>query len=198
MSTVLLTGFEPWKEFKTNPSQQIAERLNGQTIGGAQIVGLTLPVVFGEDTRLALRMIDELKPDLVLCLGLHAGRPCLDLERFAINLRSSDAGDSEHVIVASGPAAYFATLDIDRIGPAVARAGVPVQPHGYAGNFLCNHIMYQVLHHAATNGLTYQAGFIHLPQSSEAAATEGRMHQPSLSLDTILHGVRVAIEEALS
>lgn len=195
---IFLTGFEPFDAFKSNPSQQVVEQLNDETIGGVRIVGLTLPVVFGEDTRRVLPLIDELNPALVLSLGLHAGRPCLDVERFAVNLRRSDAGDREVPIVDDGPAAYLSTLDVDRVGPAIARAGVPVQPHAYAGNYLCNHILYHTLHHAATQGRDYRAGFIHLPLSSEMAVAEGQMHRPSLPLDMIVAGVRAAIEEALT
>jgi pyroglutamyl-peptidase len=197
MKTILLTGFEPWQEFKTNPSQQIVERLDGETIGGAVIAGLTLPVVFGEDTKRVFAAITDLKPILVLSLGLHAGRPCLDVERFAVNRRVSDAGEREQAIVEDGPADYYATIDVENVTQAIARAGVPVQAHEYAGNFLCNHILYQILHSAAVNNLNYRAGFIHLPQSSEAAAEAGQTRLPTLPLETMAQGVCSAINEAV-
>lgn len=198
-SVTLLTGFEPWQEFKSNPSQQIVERLNGQTIGGAQIAGLTLPVVFGEDTPRIFAAITDLKPSLVLMLGLAAGTTCLNVERFAVNLRISDSdAGTQQPILPDGPAAYLATIDVERTAQAVRAAGIPARAHGYAGSFLCNHVMYQTLNFAKTNSLPLKAGFIHLPLSSEQAITENRLSQPSLPLETMLQGVRVAIKEALS
>lgn len=196
---VLLTGFEPFKSHKTNPSQQIAERLDGQTIAGAKIFGLTLPVEFGEDTPRIRTAITDLKPALVLMLGLAAGTTCLDIERFAINRRLMEPSqEPQEPIVVEGPDAYFATIDVERVARAIReRAQMPARAHGYAGAYLCNHLLYQTLHFAKTNSLTLKAGFIHLPLSSEQIICENELHRPSLPLESMAAGVRAAIEEAL-
>lgn len=198
--TVLLTGFEPFKNHKTNPSQQVVERLNGATVGGARVVGLTLPVVCGEDTAGVFAAITNHKPALVLSLGLSAGATCLEVERFAVNSRLLGLGqEGETPIVPDGPAAYFATVDAERVAQAVReRAQVPARAHGYAGAYLCNHILYQTLHFAKTNSLPLKAGFIHLPLSSEQAICENGLHHPSLSLDSLTTGVRAALESVLA
>ena len=193
---VLLTGFEPFGEFKQNPSQQIVERLHGETIGGAQIVGLTLPVAFGEDSERVFAAIAASKPILVLSLGLAAGTPCIDVERFAVNLRDGNGG-SQQAIVADGTTALFATIDAERVAQAVREAGIPGRAHGYAGAYLCNHVLYQTLHYALQWDLSYKAGFLHLPLSSEQAIAENKLDKPSLPLETLTAGVRAAIEEAL-
>lgn len=200
MNSILLTGFEPWQEFKSNPSQQVVERLTGQTIGNTQIVGLTLPVEFGEDTARVLAAISDLQPALVLSLGLAAGTPCLDIERFAVNRRIITIGeDAQEAIVPSGPAAYFATIEVERIARAIRdKAQIPARAHGYAGSFLCNHVLYHTLNFAKTNSQALKAGFIHLPLSSEQVIAENRLGQPSLPLESMVQGVRVAIEEVLN
>ncbi|MBV9848679.1 MAG: hypothetical protein JO250_03220 [Armatimonadetes bacterium] len=196
MPTVLLTGFEPFGEFKSNPSQQIAERLDGQTVGEARIVGLTLPVAFGEDTARAFAAIADRHPALVLSLGLNAGATCLEVERFAVNLRAEAHAEGQTPIIADGFAALSATLDAERVARAIReRAGLPAQAHSYAGSYLCNHILYQTLHYAQQWDLRYRAGFIHLPLSCEQAIAEGQWHRPSLPLDSMVMGVRAAIEE---
>ena len=43
---VLITGFEPFNGYEINPSQLIAETLNGQNIEDAEIIGIVLPVNF--------------------------------------------------------------------------------------------------------------------------------------------------------
>ena len=198
MSTILVTGFEPFGAFKTNPSQQIAERLDGETVGGARVVGLTLPVAFGQDTERTFAAIADHHPALVLSLGLYDGAACLEVERFAVNLKAEAGADAQTPIIADGFAALFATVDAERIARAVRAAGIACRAHGYAGAYLCNHIFYQTLHYAQQWDLSYQAGFIHLPLSSEQAIAEGRVHQPSLPLDTMLLGVRAALEAALA
>lgn len=198
MSTILLTGFEPFGNFKNNPSQQIVERLDGETVGGARVVGLTLPVAFGRDTEPAFAAIADHHPALVLSLGLYEGAACLEVERFAVNLKAEAGADAQTPIIADGFAALFATVDAEGVARAVRAAGVPARAHGYAGSYLCNHIFYQTLHYAQQWELRYRAGFIHLPLSSEQIIPEARVQQPSLPLETMVAGVRAAMEAALN
>ena len=207
MTTVLLTGFAPFGDSKVNPSQQIAERLHGETVGGARIVGLTLPVRMGEDADRLTAAIADHGPALVLSLGLAMGATCLDVERFAVNLRfAGEVNPTEpvtpnlpqSVIIADGICAIAATVDAERVAAAIRdKAGVPARAHGYAGAYACNHILYHALHYAMQWDLSYRAGFVHLPLSSEQAISENKMHLPSLPLDLMAAGVRAAIEEAL-
>ncbi len=204
--TILLSGFAPFGGSRSNPSHLIAERLHGETVGGIQIVGLTLPVQMGEDAEQLMAAIAEHKPILVLALGLAAGTPCLDVERFAVNLRfTGDVNPDEPVppnlpqsaVVEGGAGALLATIDTERVARAIRDAGVPARAHGYAGAYACNHVLYQVLHAAQAQGLAYKAGFIHLPLSSAQVIEENKLHLPSLPLDLMLAGVRAAIKEAL-
>jgi len=207
MPIILVSGFAPFGDNQANPSQQIAERLHGETFGGARVIGLTLPVVMGQDFERLSTAIAEHQPALVLSLGLASGATCLEVERFAVNLRYTEQGDPDKplvpnlpqsVIVADGMTALFATVDAERLAAAIRkRAGVPARAHGYAGAYACNHILYQTLHYAQQWDIDYRAGFIHLPLSSEQAISENRMHLPSLPLDLMMAGVGAAIVEAM-
>lgn len=191
--TVLLTGFEPFHEHAANPSQLIAERLDGDTISGAKVVGLTLPVVFGEDTKRVFPAIEELKPVAVIALGLRGGSDSIDVEMFAINHRAERDGILTP-IVPDGPAAYFATIDIDRVGKAIGeRSGAPVRRNGYAGSFLCNHIFYQTLHYTHARQNPPRTGFLHIAQAAEHAPED----TPSIELDRMIEAVRIAIAESV-
>lgn len=206
MPTILLTGFAPFGQSKSNPSQLIAERLHGEVINGAQVVGLTLPVAMGADFECVAAAIDEHNAILVLSLGLASGTTCLDVERFAVNLRVAEPGDPgkplepnkpQSLIAGDGPPALFPTVDAERVATAVCAAGVPARAHGYAGSYACNHILYRTLMYAVQNNLGYKAGFIHLPLSSEQAIAENKLHLPSLPLNVMTDGVRAAMEAAL-
>ncbi len=208
MPTILLTGFAPFGGSESNPSQLIAEHLHGEAIGGAQVMGLTLPVVMSRDWELVRDAIDTHQPVLVLSLGLASGTTCLDVERFAVNLQIAEAADPSRplppnppqaVIVPGGPPALFSTLDAEKVAAAIrAEAGAPARAHGYAGSYACNHLMYQALHYAARLGLPYKAGFVHLPLSSEQAISENKLHLPSLPLSLMIAGVQAAIAEAVT
>jgi len=141
-------------------------------------------------------LIAAYKPVLVLSLGLAAGTPCIDVERFAVNLREGEQG-RQQAIVADGMTALFATIDAEQTAQAIRETGVPARAHGYAGSYLCNHVLYQTLHYARPWGLSYKAGFLHLPFSSEQVIAENKCDKPSLPLDSLTAGVRAAIEEAL-
>lgn len=193
MPTAIVTGFEPFRDHATNPSQQIAERLNGQEIGGLTVVSYILPVEFGRDTDILLPAIEALQPALVLSLGLAAGSGFLRVERLAVNLRGADAG-RQVPIVAGGPAAYMATIDVDAAGQAACAQGVPARPHVYAGDYLCNHVLYHALHHCAVRGLPTRAGFVHVPLSMEQAIAESRVGSPVLPLESMVRGVRAVLE----
>lgn len=193
MKTILVTGFGLFGDHEQNPTQFIANSLNGLTVADVHVVGITLPVVYGEDTRLVFDAIERYRPHAILSLGLSAGSDCGHVEMFAINHRNGD-GDSLQPILSGGPAAYFATVDVDRVAGAMARAGMPARRHGYAGSYLCNHIFYQTLHHVTARSLPVPVGFIHLPHASEHVPGD----TPSLPLALMQEGIRVAIEEAVA
>ena len=195
MRGVLLTGFVPFGNFPVNPSQQIAESLHGEHIEGHKVESLVLPVEFGPDVESVLPAIERIQPRLVLSLGLASRAPCIWVERIALNLRCVDGG--ERPIVERAPAAYFARLDSESVASAIRAVDVPAIAHVYAGNYLCNHIMYQVLHHLAREGDARRAGFLHLPQSSALTLDMGCDQSPSLPLQQMEVGVRAAIASVL-
>lgn len=207
MPTIILTGFAPFSGSKINPSQQIVEHLHGETMSEAQVVSLTLPVVMSKDWEKLQSAIDVHQPVLVLSLGLAAGTTCLDVERFAVNLQITENDDPgkplaanlpQSPIVDGGEPALFSTMDTEQIAAAIRReAGVPARAHGYAGSYACNHILYQALHYAEAQGLSYKAGFIHLPLSSEQVIAENMLHLPSLPLPLMIAGVQAALNAAM-
>jgi len=193
MPIAILTGFEPFRDYQANPSQQIAEQLDGCQVGELQVVGRILPVEWEKDTDVLFPAIDAMRPALILSLGLAGHASYLWVERLAVNLRAAEAG--RHLpIVPDGPLAYLATIDADAVSQAMRDVGVPAQAHIYAGDYLCNHLLYQALHYCATRQLDTRVGFIHLPLSAEQAIAENQIGTPVLPLETMLRGVRAALD----
>jgi len=193
---VLLTGFEPFGGETVNPSLLVAQALDGARVGGSTVVALGLPVAYAEATDGLLRAVDALDPHLVLGLGQAAGATGLRLERVALNCSDAAMPDNTGVVlrrqpvVAGGPAAYLATLPLARLLQVLRADGHPVGLSRDAGRYVCNHVYYRLLHHAAPLGLP--GGFVHLPLLPAQAA--GRPGLASLGLAQQVAAVRAGLE----
>ena len=89
MTTFLLTGFEPFGNSSLNPSGEIVK-----VIKADNIVSAILPVLFGDSVQLLKELIDQHKPDVVLCLGQAEGRHAMTPERVGINLDDGRMADN--------------------------------------------------------------------------------------------------------
>ncbi|MBI2044679.1 hypothetical protein HYT23_01335 [Candidatus Pacearchaeota archaeon] len=67
---VLIVGFERWGSYSTNPSQYVAEKLDGKKIAGAKIKGVVLPVNFKTLPKTLHHAIKKYRPDILITLGL--------------------------------------------------------------------------------------------------------------------------------
>lgn len=192
-----MSAFDPFGGEAVNPALE-AVRLLSSTIAGAELVTLEVPTVFGRSIRTVTEAIDAHHPDVVLCVGQAGGRSSVTPERVAINVDDARIPDNEgnqpidRPVVADGPAAHFASLPVKAMVQAIADAGLPSELSNTAGTFVCNHLMYGVLHHLASHGLDQvRAGFVHVPFIPEQVT--GR-DVACLPLDDIARALTVAIE----
>jgi pyroglutamyl-peptidase len=202
IKTVLLTGFEPFNGATINPAWEAVRALEGWQGENFQVEVRQLPCVFGDAIEDLTALIDELHPDVVIAVGQAGGRPDISVERVAINVDDAsilDNGGQQPVdtaIAADGPAAYFSTLPIKAIVHALRARGLVAGVSQTAGTFVCNHVFYGLMHHAATQPQPIKAGFIHVPLLPEQAAA--RLDAPpSMALEDIIAGVKLAVEVTL-
>lgn len=197
---VLVTGFAPFGGETVNQSYEAVKLLPDQILG-ADIVKAEIPVAFGTCGQvLAQRMAAE-RPDLVLLVGQAGGRSAMEVERVAINCRDCppDAPDNagrapaDEPIVPGGPAAYFATLPIKAMVARMLSQDIPARISNTAGTYVCNDLMYQLLHLLATAYPGVKGGFLHVPY----AASQRHPALPSMPLGEIARGLTCAIEAAL-
>lgn len=194
---ILVTAFEPFGGENLNPADEAVQLLPAM-MDGSQIVKLQVPVVFGGAIEKVTRAIDGLQPDACLLVGQAGGRTDLGVERVAININDGRIADNagyqpvDEPIDPLGPAAYFATLPIKAIVEGIRQAGVPATVSNSAGTYVCNHLMYGVLHHIALRGLVIPAGFIHIPFLPEQVVNKpGAL--PSMALETVVRGLEAAL-----
>ncbi len=164
---ILLTAFEPFGGEKTNASLEAMKGIRAPR--GTELIRIEVPTVFGLAGETVLRAVREERPDVVLCLGQAAGRAAVTPERVAINVRDASIPDNagempqDEPIVPGGPAAYFSTLPIRAMVSAAQAAGVPAAISNSAGTFVCNDLMYSLLHSLAAEFPQIRAGFVHVP-----------------------------------
>lgn len=192
---LLLTAFDPFGGAAINPALEAVKGVP-EKIGNVEVIKLTVPTVFHKSVDLTVQAIDTHRPDAVLCIGQAGGRYELTPERVAINLddaRIPDNAGSQPIdvpICPNGPAAYFSTLPIKAMASAIREAGLPASVSNTAGTFVCNHLMYGVLHHLAVHQPGTKAGFLHVPFAP--CQVTGRP-APSMSIPDITRGIEAAV-----
>ncbi len=191
MKKLLITGFEPFGGEEINPSWEAVSRLPDQ-INRYALTKRLIPVVFGRAAESVLCAAEEIRPDVILCIGQAGGRGAITPELVAINLRYAKIPDNEgyqpkdEPIIPSGQCAYFSTLPVRRMAEAMNDAGIASQVSYSAGAYVCNDLFYTLLSHF--EGTQTRVGFVHIPYSRE----QGK--EPSMELSEMVKALAVAIE----
>ena len=192
MKTLLITGFDPFGGETVNPSWE-AVSLLPDSIGSVRLIKLLLPVVFREAAVKVLAAAEEYHADHILCIGQAGGRKAVTPEFAALNVRAARIPDNSgnqplaDRIAENGPDGLFATVPVAQMAEAIRAAGLPGEVSYHAGTFVCNDVLYSVLHHFQETSVT--AGFIHVPFIPEQAGED----KPSLPLQDIVRALHAAI-----
>ncbi|MDP7988890.1 pyroglutamyl-peptidase I [Bacillus sp. MHSD_36] len=198
MKTVLLTGFDPFGGESINPAWEVAKSLHEKTVGEYKIISKQVPTVFQKSIQVLKEYIEELNPEMIICIGQAGGRPDITIERVAINVDDARIADNEGnqpvdvPVVEEGPAAYWSTLPMKAIVKRLQEEGIPASVSQTAGTFVCNHLFYGLMHELEKYDKKMKGGFIHIPFLPEQASNYPG--QPSMSLSTIRKGIELAIE----
>jgi pyroglutamyl-peptidase len=194
MTTVLLTGFEPFGTATSNPSGEIVKQISGDNI-----ITAILPVAYTQSADRLLALIAEHNPDVVICLGQAEGRAAITPEKVAINLDDARLTDNEGVlrsdvkILDKGPDAYFSTLPVKEMVEAIKAQGIPASVSFSAGAFLCNHVFYVAQNKFA--GTNVRSGFVHVPlMDSQAPEFPGL---PTMPLDQMVTAVKAILNTVI-
>ena len=190
MKKLLITGFDPFGGAAVNPSWQAVSRLPDQ-VGDFELCKLEIPTVFDLATRVVLEKAAQYQPHVILCVGQAGGRAAVTPERIAVNIRDARIADNAgnqpkgEFVNPHGPAAYFATVPVEKMVQRMEAAGIAATVSNSAGAFVCNDTLYGILH--AFSGTDVRCGFIHVPYLPQQGT-------PSMELETIVAGLQAAIE----
>lgn len=194
MRPILLTGFNAFGDLIENPSKLIVEAVAKRGCV-PDVATAILPTEYAASGDCIRRLIEEIKPGAVVCLGVAAKRAEINLERVALNLNDAsipdNAGDLalDRAIADDGPMAYRSTLPLAAMQMALRERGIPVVISNHAGAYVCNHTFYTVRHFIESAGLNIPCGFIHVP----AIVEPGNEGAPGLPLATMVEAVEVCL-----
>lgn len=196
MKKLLLTGFEPFLNYPINPTEEIVQALDGTVIGDYMVCSKLLPVEFRLSGDRIIEYIQDILPDAVISLGLAAGRSQITLERIGINCADGEKDNTGYKplgerIVADGADGMFTSLPLNQMLEGLIEAGYPASISNSAGTYVCNQVMYRVLHHLQETKQSKQAGFIHVPANHSLALHMGKV--PSWSQQDLQEAVQVII-----
>lgn len=160
-SRFLITGFGPFAGVEHNPSGVLATAIDPS----APVLEVSY-----EWVSAFCRSDRVVESDLILCLGVNARASEIRYELIAHNEVGVQPGVDGNSwpgkeIVAGSPALLASTLvPMDRI------KDLPIAVNHDAGRYLCNFILYQLLHLYPTK----RVAFVHVPRS-EAISFEDQM-----------------------
>lgn len=190
MKKLLITGFDPFGGASINPAWE-AVKLLPNTVGHFELCKLEIPTVFGLAAETVIRKAEDIRPDVILCIGQAGGRAAVTPERIGVNIRDARIADNAgnqpdgELIASDGPAAYFATVPVKEMAAAIQAIQLPGTVSNSAGAFVCNDTLYSLLHHF--RGTHVKVGFIHVPYLPEQGS-------PSLPLSETAAALAAAIE----
>lgn len=194
---IMITGFDPFGGEAVNPAYE-AVKLLPSKIGGAQIIKLEVPTVFGKAGEVLEAGIKEHHPDAVVCVGQAGGRSGICVEKVAINFQDARIPDNEgaqpvdQAIKEDGQTAYFATIPVKAMVAKMRENGIPAFVSYTAGTFVCNELMYALLYLIDKKYPDLRGGFIHVPFSM-GQTVEKPIGTPAMSLESIAKGLEYAV-----
>lgn len=192
MKKLLITGFDPFGGATVNPSWE-AVKLLPEQIGDCELTKIEIPTVFDLAAQTVIDVAGEVQPDAIICVGQAGGRDSVTPEVYGVNLRhariTDNAGNQPLTmpIIPGTSATYAATLPVHDMVRAVNAAGLPCKLSYSAGRFVCNDVLYTLLHHY--NATSTKVGFVHVPYLPEQA----KNGQPSMTLADITTALTQAI-----
>lgn len=203
-ASTLLTGFGPFGGIVSNPSQRLLEHFAQVGAPGHDLMTLLLPVAYSNVPSLISAALEgggkEGRPfENVVMLGVADRSMHWRVECVGRN-RDGDAPDiegqqrAERPIVEDAPETLLCTWPDAPLVKALMQAGLPAQRSEDAGGYLCNHLLFRMLHHLTRSGSKVRAGFLHVP-ADEATFAPGDPRTSSFTFVQQVAAVNTVLQE---
>lgn len=201
---IVLTGFEPFADFKVNPSWEAAEAFDGKELDSFKVKSFKIPLKYREIKPTIEGILVSQEPTALISLG-QSYRPVVSLEKVAVNfadltesnvLYNCGSRPKDEILEPKAPVAYFATLPIRELLSKLRESSIPTEISYDAGTFGCNQLFFHMMHKIHVDGLNIPAGFIHvpcLPSQTVQLQEAKRGPLPSMELERIIKAIEIAI-----
>lgn len=202
MKKIVVTGFDPFGGESINPAWESVKALGQLKSETFSVHVCQIPTVFHKSLEHLYKALEDIKPDIVLCVGQAGGSSVFSIERIAINVNDARIPDNEGnqpidtPVIPEGPVGYWSTLPIKAIVHQLKEQGIPAVISQSAGTYVCNHLFYGLMHYISEKNPAIRGGFIHIPYLPEQAVHHSG--QPSMALETIIKGLTTIIQATLS
>ncbi len=175
--SVLITGFEPFGRFRTNPSEVLVKQYQAsklKDIDGAKInlTKLILPVNY-DVFKVLEKKIGARRFDLILHFGVASFAKCTRLERRARNLLDIAIPNKRGFtikktkkILHKGPRYLYSTVSMKAIAKELKTRHKTFVISNNAGSYICNLLLYWSLLKNKKQGNRALVGFVHIPRFS--------------------------------
>jgi pyroglutamyl-peptidase len=172
--SVLITGFEPFGRYRTNPSEVIVRQYDAgrlKDVAGAKVklTKLVLPVDY-DVFQVLEKKIGGRKFDLVLHFGVASFSQYTRLERRAKNLVDKVETKKNGLIIKGskkikpkGPRHVYSTVSMKAIAKELKEKNKKFVISNNAGSYICNLLLYQSLLKNKIMGQPALVGFVHIP-----------------------------------
>jgi pyroglutamyl-peptidase len=164
---VLMSGFEPFGGYDTNPSIDSIAPLHEQIVAGLDVRTIELEVSWSTSWDDFKAEIERLSADVVIGTGMSE----TDAMRFETQGQNDTWGTDNYdeyldhePVLDGGPETTPATMPIAEMAAAMTQGGYATLVSDNAGNYLCNYVFYNLSYYAANEAeREIVVGFIHVP-----------------------------------
>lgn len=195
---ILVTGFAPYRE-EFNASGALVCSLKDDLPASLSPLAdqLVFEVITCDDTsreteHMSLEaqlkaLLEQHQPELCIHVGQAPSYNKITVEKIATN------SFMREIIDPARPVGYWSNLPgTESLKDALEAHNIPAGYSSYAGQHLCNHILFSSLYLAEKDALAHKAGFIHIPVLPEQVTTQHH-DAPSMPVDTTRHALAIII-----
>jgi len=195
---ILVTGFGPYRE-DINASGELVSTLKSNLPDELRALRerLVFEVIRCDDSSRETEhrtLEDQLgtllrmhKPNFCIFTGQAPPYNKITIEKIATNSFMREVIDPDR------PVAYWANLPgIDSLRSVLEERNIPAGYSFYAGQHLCNHILYSSLYFAERDKLAHRSGFLHIPVLPEQTQKK-HLDSPFMPIEMSRTALSIAI-----
>ena len=200
---ILITGFGPYRE-ELNASGALVKSLKEDLPEALAHLKeqLAFEVITCDDTSRETEhqsleaqlesLLKQYEPELCIHTGQAPSYNKIVVEKIATNSFMREIIDPDR------PVGYWSNLPgTEELRAALEAQHIPAGDSFYAGQHLCNHLLYSSLYLAEKNALAHKSGFIHIPVLPEQVTKQHR-DAPCMPLDMSRNSLSIIIDHVVT